>query len=92
MADHREPLPQWTLDVTVFHSPDFGHRIKAAVLSKRGNWFQVGQWEWTGLGIPAELLVDVVTRVNAVIEEHLVTRYGVQGTLPMRWAGDPEPF
>jgi hypothetical protein len=92
MSTDREPRAQWTLDVTVFHGPEFGHQVKAAILSNRGNWMRCGTWTWSGLGIPAEVVTDIQSRVAAIISEHLVTRYGVQGQLPMTWAGDPEPF
>ena len=83
---------QWTLDVSVFHGPEFGHRIYARVLGQHGGWQDVGHWTWKGLGVPEPLLTELNARLVSVITEHLVTRYGVQGELPTRWAGEPDPF
>jgi len=84
--------PQWTLDVTIYHDPAFGHRIVGRVLGRTGGWSDVGSWAWKGLGVPESLLEDIQARVEAVIVEHLVSRYGVQGELPTRWAGEADPF
>jgi hypothetical protein len=73
---------QWTLDVSVYHLDGFRHVVRAMVLSKRGGWQTCGQWVWTGVGIPEPLLNDVVARVDGLITEHLVTRYGIQLQLP----------
>lgn len=89
MTAKRDPVAQWTLDVTVFHAPQFGHRVIVRVLGKRAGWDIVGHWDWTGLGIPADLVDDLVAKTAAVICEHLVTRYGIQGVLDVHWAGDP---
>jgi hypothetical protein len=80
---------QWTLDVTVYHGPDFGHWVRASVLGRHGGWRLVGTWSWKGLGIPEPLLPDIEARIASVITEHLVTRYGVRQTLPFEHQGDP---
>jgi len=90
MANEPVEVAQWTLDVTVYHSRGFGHRVRAAVLDRRGGWHTVGTWSWKGLGFPAEMLPDVQARISAVVAEHLVTRYGIAGQLPFRWAGEPD--
>jgi hypothetical protein len=89
--EHRR-TPQFTLDVSIDHGPQFGHLITAQVLTRRGGWTVVGTWRWQGLGVPEPLLTDLLTRINAVLTDHLVTRYGVQGELPVLWAGDPDAF
>jgi hypothetical protein len=89
---YREPVAQWTLDVTIWHHFSFGHEISARVLTKRGGWVDVGTWRWQGLGIPDSLATDAASRIAAVVQEHLITRYGIQGELDIPWAGDPGPF
>jgi len=81
MPPNHEPAAQWTLDVTVWHEPTFGHVIHARTLGRHGGWKNVGTWRWTGLGVPDVILSDLTSRIHGVISEHLVTRYGVQGTL-----------
>jgi hypothetical protein len=89
MSEEPIEVAQWTLDVTVFHSRGVGHRLRASVLDRRGGWRTVGSWPWKGLGFPEELLPDIDARVCSVIHEHLITRYGIAGQLPFRWAGEP---
>lgn len=90
MNEPRETA-QWTCDVTVFHVDGFKKRIRAGTLGRHGGWVTVGTWEWSGLGIPPELIPDISGRITAVIEEHLCTRYGIEGELPFRWAGEAAP-
>lgn len=89
MAKERAPVAQWTMDVTVFHAPQFGHRVVVQVLGKTGGWLRVGGIQWTGLGIPEGLLEELVAVVDGTVSQHLSARYGIQGTLPHRWAGEP---
>jgi hypothetical protein len=87
MGDKNQPVAQWTLDVTVYHATGFRHVITAQVLTKRRGWQQIGSWSWTTLGVPADLVPDIEARVCSAITEHLVTAYGVQGTLDVRPGG-----
>lgn len=82
-------VAQWTLDVTVFHGPGFGHRLRASVLGRHGDWHTVGTWSWQGIGIPESLVPDIEARVTAVITEHLLTRYGFRQELPFPPGGHP---
>jgi len=88
VPDEPVEVAQWTLDITVYHARGFGHRLRASVLAKRGGWVTVGSWPWRGLGFPSELLPDIHARIEAVIDEHLLTRYGIRDELPLRWAGE----
>jgi hypothetical protein len=90
MTTPRRPIQQWTLDVTVSHAPQFGHEIQAQVLTRAGGWTQLGVWRWTGLGIPEDMLDDFRVHLDAIVTEHLITRYGISSQLPLRWAGEPE--
>lgn len=82
----------WTLDLTIYHSPGYGHKLKARTLGRRGGWIDVGSWPWKGIGFPAELLPDIHARVIATIDEFITTVYGVRGEIPNLWTGDKEPF
>jgi hypothetical protein len=92
MERDRTRKAQWTLDVTVFHHPSYGHEIEAATLGKSDGWHPAGSWKWQGLGVPAELLTDIQSRVSSIVTEYLVMRYGCREELPLRWAGDPTEF
>jgi len=82
MVTPERAVAQWTLDVTVWHGPRIGHSITAKVLSRRGGWVDVGTWQWTGFGVPPDLVADCCARIDSVIAEHLVNRYGVAERLP----------
>jgi hypothetical protein len=88
MHEKKAPTAQWTLDCSVFHVDGYRHVVLARVLGRRGGWVSVGSWSWTGLGVPEPLVNDLQARIAAVVAEHLVTRYGVEGELPLRWAGE----
>lgn len=84
---------QWTMTVQVYHSRDFGHKIlmcREKGLYGGPKWDALGTWK--GLGVPESLLKAASTLVLAAFTEHLVNRYGVQGELPVAWAGEPDPF
>lgn len=92
MREPNEKL-QWTLTFQVYHSPTYGHKL--LLCTERGlygdpHWKSLGSWK--GLGIPEDVLTEARSSVMARIDEYLVTRYGVQGELPMKWAGEPDPF
>jgi hypothetical protein len=84
----RRSSAQFTIDVSVYHDSGFRKSIVCSYLGRRNGWIPAGEWHWTGLGVPADLVDDCVSRVAAVITEHLVTRYGVQGMLDTTWAGE----
>jgi hypothetical protein len=91
MKEHRT-YPQWRLLVSVFHGPGFGHYIEIETWSKAGQPVRTGGGTWNSMGIPESVLTELRTLVDAKITEHLVTRYGIQGELPIAWAGEPDPF
>lgn len=91
MASERE-TPQWCLAFTVLHSPMFGHRLEVCT-KQRGREeevFSLGSWH--GLSIPEDVFNGALTRVWAIMSEHLAYRYGVQ--LQHEWPPEPEvsPF
>jgi hypothetical protein len=67
--------------VTISHSSSFKHKLDISVVSQHWGPTTVAEWTWTGIGVPPEMPQDIAARVSAVITEHLVTRYGVAGTL-----------
>lgn len=89
---HEKDIPQFVLTATVWHGPTFGHSVELETTSSRGALTHDNIGSWSTLGIPTQVLEGICTTVHAVLEEHLVTRYGVLDELPTRWAGDPEPF
>lgn len=88
----KEGKLQWALSVGIYHDPSFGHRIEMwhGNTSRPPKLTHLGSWK--GLGVPEPVIRDAETVVLAALTEHLVTRYGVQGELPITWAGEPEPF
>lgn len=84
---------QWTLTFQVYHSRDWGHKLlmcREKGLYAEPKWDSLGTWK--GLGVPETVLKQALSTVVAAISEHLVNRYGVQGELPVAWAGEPDPF
>lgn len=55
--------------------------VRAAFVGRAHEPSEVGQWQWSTTGVPAPLLLDIVTRVSAFIEEHIEMVYGVQSEL-----------
>ena len=91
MPDGKQ-LVQWHLSVWITHEPGFKHVIRAAVQHRGARPIECGRWSWSGIGVPAPVELDVVTRVGAILSEHLATRYGVQGTFPTSSEGVVDPF
>lgn len=75
--------PQWTMTVTVYHLPNFNHAVELVTETRgaprRYTHDTVGTWK--GVGIPNDVLQDVAMSVKWVLEEHLITRYGVAANL-----------
>jgi hypothetical protein len=92
LVEEVEGKLQWALSVGIYHDPSFGHRIElwhgrtpvAPLVRPLGRW--------KGLGVPESVLNDAVASVDACLTEHLVTRYGVQGTFEEKWGHEPDPF
>jgi hypothetical protein len=83
---------QWYLSLTVFHGPAFGHRIEITTMSRGRDALAHSGGTWKGLGVPESVLNALRGQVDALITEHLLTRYGIQGELPMTWSGEVGPF
>lgn len=84
---------QWTMTVTVFHGPSFGHAIEL-VTETRGRprlSTQDTLGSWRGVGIPADVLRLAGALLLSAFDEHLVSRYGVAEQLE-GWEAEPEPF
>lgn len=79
--------------LTVYHGPQFGHYMEMErQLKGRDATHRTGLGQWTGVGIPEDVLRTSTGLLVAAWEEHLITRYGVKGELPLQWAGEPGPF
>lgn len=84
---------QFRLLGTVFHGPKFGHYMEMERQIKgRDGTTRTGLGQWTGVGIPEDVFRSASGLLVAAWEEHLITRYGCRDELPMRWAGEGEPF
>lgn len=84
---------QWNLSIVVYHDASFGHAIKAEqVWNGRQECKEHFLGSWKGLGVPESVLNQARAMIDSIFTEHLVSRYGVQGELPTKWSGDPDPF
>jgi hypothetical protein len=83
---------QWALSIGVYHDPSFGHRIELWWGSTARAPHVRSGGTWKGLGIPEAVLTELRAEIDATVTEHLVTRYGVAGELPLKWSGEPDPF
>lgn len=88
----KPPTTQWQLVVTVFHSANFGHSISISTKSRGREWKYYPGGTWKGLGVPEPVINALLASVQARLTEHLTTRYGVAGELPLKWGGEPDPF
>lgn len=89
---HENDRPQWVLTLTIYHGPKFGHCAEVNTTSPRGPLTHDSVGSWRGLGVPESVLDGITAFVTGAIEEHMLTRYGIQGELAERWAGEPDPF
>lgn len=92
MNNHPTQQWQWALLFKVLHGPKFGHRIEIEVQKRGLTGVTFSGGTWTGLGIPAEVLEKVRAQLDAIVSDHLITRYGLREELPMKWSGEPDPF
>jgi hypothetical protein len=84
---------QFRLLATVYHGPKFGHYMEMETRSKgRDATNRKGLGQWTHVGIPEDVLSVSSGLLVATWEEHLITRYGVAGELPLTWRVEPDPF
>jgi hypothetical protein len=83
---------QWELSVQIWHSRDAGHELTATIYAPGRRSHEAGDWRWKGLGLDPGLVRDIATRLEAVVVEHLISRYGITGMTDLRWAGEPDPF
>jgi hypothetical protein len=79
--------------VSVFHGPTYGHYMELErAFRGREECLRTGLGQWNGLGIPEDVMRTASGLIVAAFEEHLITRYGVAGELPVKWGGEPDPF
>ena len=91
MDDFKGKL-QWAMTVSVWHGPQFGHKLLIATSNQFGTLNDVGHWNWRGIGIPTDIFSAAQGVAASVIADHLLFRYGVAEELPLRPGGDPQPF
>jgi len=88
-----EPRPQWVMTVTVYHGPAFGHSVEVQTVTRGRNTDThdvLGTWK--GVGVPWKVYTGIMNSIDAILAEHLVSRYGVQEELTGVWGEEPEPF
>lgn len=83
---------QWAMSVGIYHDPSFGHRMELWYGSTAREPKVISLGSWKGIGVPEGVLNLARAAIDAHFSDHLVTRYGIAGELPLRWAGDPDPF
>ena len=71
---------QWEMSVQIFHYPGFWRGAEVSTL--KHDWYPIGEARWNGIGVPSDVFQSLDALVLGVLHDHLVTRYGVQGTLP----------
>lgn len=89
MESKRPDQLQWRLVVGVWHGQAFGHKITMGHGRAHGPLMASSLGSWKGLGIPDAVLRPATAVVLSTLEEHLITRYGIDSELPMKWAGEP---
>lgn len=90
--DHGPEKWQWAMLVKVLHGPKFGHRVEIQLRSKARETLTLEGGSWTGLGVPGDVLQSLRSQLDAIVSDHLVTRYGIRDELPLKWSGEPGPF
>jgi hypothetical protein len=84
---------QFRLLATVYHGPAYGHYLEMETLTKgRRDPLRTGLGRWNGVGIPEDVLRTAGGIILATWDEHLITRYGVKGELPLTWKAEADPF
>jgi hypothetical protein len=85
--------PQWTMTVTIYHGPSFGHAIEVATETKgrpaQSTRDSIGTWR--GVGCPEDVYRGALTLINAIFGDHIMFRYGVASELKP-WEDVPDPF
>lgn len=84
---------QWTMTVTIFHGPTYGHAVELATETTGHLDWQTHDTlgTWRGVGVPSESLQEMRTLIDTVFFEHMVRRYGVAETIE-GWGDVPDPF
>lgn len=92
MDNHPTQQWQWAMLVKVLHGPAFGHRLEVEVQKRGLSSITFSGGSWNGLGIPADVLYGFRAQLDAIVSDHLITRYGLREELPTKWSGEPDPF
>ncbi len=84
---------QWTMSCEVWHARDYGHKLQVSTYRGtygEGKHYSAGTWK--GLGVPGLVLQESRSLIDGIWSEYLIHRYGIQEELPIKWAGEPDPF
>jgi hypothetical protein len=84
--------PQWCCYITVFHGPEFGHRISFMTQTQGREPERIDSLDWTGLGMPSDMIKTCQAIASSIVSDHLVWRYGVQDSLDFGPGGEVAPF
>lgn len=84
---------QWTMTVTIYHGPRFGHAIELATETMGRPQYSTHDTigKWNTFGCPLEIVKNAQAAVSAVLAGHIVDHYGVKEQLS-GWEAEPEPF
>jgi hypothetical protein len=89
----REGKPQWSMTVTVWHGPTFGHVVDLQTVSRsRMEDLDICIGTWRGVGVPEDVYKGILATVDSVLGDHLVYRYSIQPRLDWSLGGEQEPF
>jgi hypothetical protein len=84
---------QWTMSVTIYHGPGFGHSIELVTetTGRPHDSTHDSLGTWRGVGCPSDVLREADTLISAALWNHVVARYGIAETLE-GWGVEPDQF
>jgi hypothetical protein len=81
------------MTVTVYHGPGFGHNVQVDTVTRGRDTDTIDVvGTWRGVGIPEKVYDGIRASVQAILEDHLLHRYGIAADLPAMWEVEPDPF
>jgi len=81
------------MTVSLWHGTQFGHTVEVETVTKGRDIDTIDSLgSWRGIGIPEETYKGIMASVNAILSEHLVTRYGVNPQCDWSLGEEQAPF